>query len=314
MAPSVRLGTLASALIVGLLSTTFLAATIMSPSAGAMPSSQSAAALANRLCNSSFEDATCWLVPSGGGPPPGEYTTVKPRTGSSSAAFCFFESAPPGAACIEAFDQPVVVPGAIGKATLIAHATGDTSDNDNDCSTYAGIALLDPATQEVLASATICEQGLDGSYHRAAETTNTTAAMKNRLGEEVLVRVFGRLSEDLETVSGSLLVDDVSLKVEPPVYKRSVSLSLKRHLKAKGKVSLINDGPGTCFKQVRVRIQKRIGNKWKTVGSDKTNSDGGYSEGLTDKTAKYRAVAPRTKLSDTSICAKAVSKVRTHSH
>lgn len=314
MATSVRLNALASALLVGVLSTMLLAAPIMLPSAGAMPSSHSAGSPTNELCNSSFEDTTCWLVPSGGAPPPGEYTAIKPRNGSYSAAFCFFETAPPGAACIEAFDQSVVVPGAIGKATLIAHATGDTSDKKNDCSTYAGVALLDPATQEVLASAAICEQGLDGTYHRATETTNTTAALKGRLGQEVLVRVFGRLFDDLESVSGSLLVDDVFLKVEPPVYKRSISLSLKRHLNAKGKLSLINGGPEACSKQVRVRIQKKIGNKWRTVASDTTNSDGGYSEGLTDKTAKYRAVAPMTKLSDTSICAKAVSMVRTHTH
>ena len=98
------------------------------------------------------------------------------------------------------------------------------------------------------------------------------------------------------------------------VHSRSVTLALKRHLVAKGVVS-VGDAFTSCVASVPVKIQRRVSGSWKTVGSATTTASGSYSKKLKDKTGKYRALVKSfTPNSGVDVCSKAKSPVRKHTH
>lgn len=83
-------------------------------------------------------------------------------------------------------------------------------------------------------------------------------------------------------------------------HPRRVSLSLSR-TRARGSVTAV-DGFTKCAEQVAVRVQRRSGGRWRTVGSDITNANGSYSIGNVRRPGRYRAVAPRQTLSSGDVC------------
>jgi hypothetical protein len=97
-------------------------------------------------------------------------------------------------------------------------------------------------------------------------------------------------------------------------HSRSVTLSLKKHLVAKGVVS-VGDGFTACVASVPVKIQRRVSGSWKAVGSTTTTASGSYSKKVKDKTGKYRAKAPKVTLNaGVDVCKGAKSPVRKHTH
>jgi hypothetical protein len=97
-------------------------------------------------------------------------------------------------------------------------------------------------------------------------------------------------------------------------HSRSVTLALKKHLVAKGVVS-VGDAFTSCVASVPVKIQRRVSGSWKTVGSATTTASGSYSKKLKDKTGKYRALVKSfTPNSGVDVCSKAKSPVRKHTH
>ena len=95
-------------------------------------------------------------------------------------------------------------------------------------------------------------------------------------------------------------------------HSRSVTLHLKRHLRAKGVVS-VSDGFTACVASVPVKIQRKSAGGWRTVGSATTGASGSYSKKIKDKSGKYRARAPKVALSaGVDVCLKATSAVRKH--
>jgi len=74
------------------------------------------------------------------------------------------------------------------------------------------------------------------------------------------------------------------------VHSRSVTLSLRKHLVARGMVS-VGDGFTACVASVPVKIQHRVSGHWKAVGSTTTTSTGAYKKRIPDKPGKYRARA-----------------------
>jgi hypothetical protein len=98
------------------------------------------------------------------------------------------------------------------------------------------------------------------------------------------------------------------------VHSRSVTLSLKKHLRAKGVVS-VGDGFTACAASVPVKIQRRVSGNWKSVGSTTTDASGSYSKKIKDKPGKYRAKAPKVTLNNgVDICSGDKSPARTHKH
>jgi hypothetical protein len=97
-------------------------------------------------------------------------------------------------------------------------------------------------------------------------------------------------------------------------HPRSVTLSLKKHLRAKGVVS-VGDGFTACTASVPVKIQRRVSGNWKSVGSTTTDASGSYSKKIKDKPGKYRAKAPKVVLNNgVDVCLGDTSPARTHKH
>jgi hypothetical protein len=94
------------------------------------------------------------------------------------------------------------------------------------------------------------------------------------------------------------------------VHLRSVTLTLKRHLVAKGVVNA-SDGFTACEASVPVKIQRKTNSGWKNVGSTTTTASGSYSKRIKDKAGKYRARAKKITLNaGVDICKKATSPIR----
>ena len=101
------------------------------------------------------------------------------------------------------------------------------------------------------------------------------------------------------------------------VHARSITLSLRKHLVARGRVSSTEDPAFTdCVAGVPVKIQRRRAGGWRTVGSTTTSDTGAYKKRIKDRPGKYRALAPKVTLGDpvTDTCSRAVSPRRTHRH
>jgi hypothetical protein len=106
---------------------------------------------------------------------------------------------------------------------------------------------------------------------------------------------------------------------EPTVegHPRAITLTLKKHLRARGVVSSTEDPAFTdCVASVPVNVQrKKKGGGWKNVGTTTTTDTGSYKVKIKDKPGKYRAIAPKvagTTAADD--CLKAKSARRTHKH
>jgi hypothetical protein len=97
----------------------------------------------------------------------------------------------------------------------------------------------------------------------------------------------------------------------PPVaeHPRSVTLRLRRHLVARGKVSA-GDGFTDCATRVPVKIQRRVSGDWRTVGVTTTTDNGAYKKRIGDRAGRYRAKAPKFTVWPTDFCLAATSPVR----
>jgi hypothetical protein len=94
------------------------------------------------------------------------------------------------------------------------------------------------------------------------------------------------------------------------VHSRSITLSLRKHLVARGKVS-VGDAFAACAASVPVKIQRRVSGHWKNVGSTTTTSAGAYKKRIKDKPGKYRARATKVAInSGVDVCSRATSPVR----
>jgi hypothetical protein len=90
-------------------------------------------------------------------------------------------------------------------------------------------------------------------------------------------------------------------------HDRDVTLRLRGHLTAKGKVTSDLDD---CAAGVNVKIQRRSGG-WRTVGNVTTNDAGKYVADIRDRSGRYRALVPAESIGANDTCLQAKSpKVR----
>jgi hypothetical protein len=102
--------------------------------------------------------------------------------------------------------------------------------------------------------------------------------------------------------------------VGPTKHERTITLELRRHLVARGVVT-VNDGFDACADDVTVNIQRYRNGRWRTIDSDQTNDDGIYREPIPDRTGRYRAVAVREELNaGADVCRRDRSPARRHQH
>ena len=99
---------------------------------------------------------------------------------------------------------------------------------------------------------------------------------------------------------------DVTLEARAvPPAARTLSLSLKKHLVAKGRVSSIPPG---CREAI-ITLQRRKSGKWVRVKGVTSKADGSYKKCLPDRPGKYRA-----RIGSSKKCTGAISPIRRHSH
>ena len=115
------------------------------------------------------------------------------------------------------------------------------------------------------------------------------------------------------TTPGGTATSTTNFTVSTP-HSRTVTLSLKKHLVARGAVN-VGDAFTACEANVPVKIQRRKSGRWKTVGSTTTSATGSYKKKIRDKEGKYRAKAPRfTPNSGVDVCSVDTSPARKHNH
>jgi hypothetical protein len=126
-----------------------------------------------------------------------------------------------------------------------------------------------------------------------------------------------RVSTFNDVVGEGAVLSGTAFQVPPPDviclpsnHARSITLSLRRHLVARGNVIAL-DGFTDCAASVPVKVQRRVSGRWTTVRTTTSSSSGSYRRRIPDRPGKYRARAPRVVLSDgTDICLRATSPVR----
>lgn len=101
----------------------------------------------------------------------------------------------------------------------------------------------------------------------------------------------------------------------PVKHERTITLTLAKHLTAKGSVQ-VPDGFQDCRSNVPVYIQRKIDGAWKTVRRARTGGAGRFSVPLRDEPGSYRAVAIRRDvgLPVLDICLRATSLIVKHRH
>jgi IPT/TIG domain len=129
-----------------------------------------------------------------------------------------------------------------------------------------------------------------------------------------------RVSTFNDVVGEGAVLSGTAFQVPPPDvacagadHARSITLRLRRHLVAQGRVSSVEDPPfPDCVASVPVKIQRRISGRWRTVGKTTTTDTGVYKKRIKDRAGKYRSVAPPIN-QYTYLCFRTVSPVRTRS-
>lgn len=125
----------------------------------------------------------------------------------------------------------------------------------------------------------------------------------------------------LVSTPGSDVSSNTSFTVTPGpcgggsgAHERSITLLLKNHLTAKGRLT-VKDGFNACRSDAKVKIQRLVSGSWKTVGTDTTTGVGNYRVNVPDKPGKYRAtVAKRGLNGGDDVCAAVTSAPARHHH
>jgi hypothetical protein len=108
---------------------------------------------------------------------------------------------------------------------------------------------------------------------------------------------------------------DRNFRVTTPLiaHERNVSLELHRHLVAMGTVG-VPDGFAACRSRVSVRIQRAVGDRWRTLVTVMTRPDGSFRVHIADREGRYRARVNRFEPSMGHLCRGDASGVRRHRH
>jgi hypothetical protein len=116
------------------------------------------------------------------------------------------------------------------------------------------------------------------------------------------------------TSTDSFTVATAATECAPPLpFARSITLSLRKALVARGKVSASDaTAPAGCTAAVPVKIQRRVSGHWKTVGSTTTSDTGAYKKRIRNRPGKYRSLAPKVTLDSGDVCGRARSRVVRH--
>jgi hypothetical protein len=180
------------------------------------------------------------------------------------------------------------------------------------------ITSFNPTSGPVGTSVRINGTNFTGATAVSFDNVNAPGFAVNGAGTRITVAVpTGATSGPIRvtTPSGTATSSTNFTVTVVVVHPRAITLSLVRHLVARGTVTA-TDGFAACTSNVRVKIQRRRADaSWRTVGTDQTNDFGGYRERIRDRVGLYRAVAVRESLNaGADICARDRSPTVRHRH
>jgi IPT/TIG domain len=192
------------------------------------------------------------------------------------------------------------------------------------CAGFPGMVVTILGTNLLKSSGTATSPPVGGDVRFAPYTATAThtGAPETPKQLSVLVPLDAadgpiRVSTFNDVVGEGAVLSASAFQVPPPDvtclsadHARSITLSLRRHLVARGKV-IVLDGFTDCAASVPVRIQRRISGPWRTVGRTTTTDTGAYKKRIKDRPGKYRSVAP--PINPLPLCFRANSPVRTRS-
>jgi hypothetical protein len=191
------------------------------------------------------------------------------------------------------------------------------------CAGFAGMVVTILGTNLLKSSGTATSPvGGDVRFAPYTATATHTGAPETPKQLSVLVPSDAadgpiRVSTFNDVVGEGAVLSGTAFQVPPPDvtcspadHARSITLSLRRHLVARGRVSSIEDPAFTdCVASVPVRIQRRVSGRWGTVGRTTTTDTGVYKKRIKNRPGKYRSVAPPID-QFAGVCFRAVSSVR----
>jgi hypothetical protein len=247
--------------------------------------------------------------------PPGTTVTLTGTnfTGATAVKFGAATTVPSGTPT--ATSLTVVVPaGATAGPIRVLNANGwGSSTTSYSPAPLPTITSFTPLYGPVGQTVTITGTNLTGATSVKFNNVAATGFTVNSTGTQITVTVPTGATTGKITVTtpGGTATSTANFTVSA-LHARSVTLSLKKHLVAKGTVG-VADTMSSCVSSVPVKIQRKSGGDWKNVKSTTTSSSGAYKVKMKDKPGKYRAKAPKVVLSSgTDICSGAKSAVRTN--
>lgn len=99
----------------------------------------------------------------------------------------------------------------------------------------------------------------------------------------------------------------------PPFLNREVTLNLRKHLVARGR--LVAEGDEDCVRWMDLQVERRNGKRWRVVQEFTGEDDGSYRVRLPDKPGRYRVHTAETEVGGGAVtCGSATSPVAKHKH
>jgi hypothetical protein len=236
----------------------------------------------------------------------------------SAGAVTFNTTAAPSTSVVSATQITAFVPsGATTGKVKVDTGVGTAATSTADftvAATCATITGFTPTSGPVGTVVTITGTGFTGATAVSFNNVAATSFTVNSATQITATVPTGATTGKIRVTVGGGTVASTADFVVSTAHSRSVTLTLKKHLVAKGVVS-VGDGFTACAASVPVKIQRKTSSGWKAVGTATTTASGSYSKKIKDKTGKYRARANKVTLNTgADICSKATSPVRKHTH
>jgi hypothetical protein len=236
----------------------------------------------------------------------------------SAGAVTFNTTAAPSTSVVSATQITAFVPsGATTGKVKVDTGVGTAATSTADfvvAATCATITSFTPTSGPVGTIVTITGTGFTGATAVSFNNVAATSFTVNSATQITATVPTGATTGKIRVTVGGGTVASTADFVVSTVHSRSVTLTLKKHLVAKGVVS-VGDGFTACAASVPVKIQRKTNSGWKAVGTATTTASGSYSKKIKDKTGKYRARANKVTLNTgADVCSKATSPVRKHKH
>jgi hypothetical protein len=214
---------------------------------------------------------------------------------------------------ITAFVPSGATTGKVKVDTGVGTAATSTADF-TVAATCATITSFTPTSGPVGTVVKITGTGFTGATAVSFNNVNATSFTVDSATQITATVPAGATTGKIRvTVGGGTVTSTADFTVST-VHSRSVTLSLRKHLVARGMVS-VGDAFTACAASVPVKIQRRRAGGWRTVGSTTTTDTGAYKKRIRDRAGRYRALAPKRTLNDgADVCKRAVSPGRRHRH